>query len=758
MEEDRLVKIPRCDWEEWRDLYKRVWPRHEIAYNTVQNYIDWSKHDRNIKDLALYSLNGTWRENGTFVIIDRISLFMHTLDESLDTLRRTLELVDWDYYYVAVMCEFETLLFDTFKKLNVRVAIADSNTTYFLPTEEALQLTVALPEGLSVGPLQPHHAKIINDLWPHRETGSEFTIERLIRWNASMGLFDERGNLLGWCLLTQMGVMGSLGVIERRKGYGRIVVTAFVKQLAQMGRNAYASILVENEPSKALFAGVGFRPIQEVNWIRNCERNLSPSAMEEDRLVEIPRCDWGEWRDLYKQDWPRHELAYNTVQNYIDWSKRDTKIKDLALYSLNGTWRENGTFVIIDRIDLYMHTLDESLDTLRRALELVDWDYYYVAVMCEFETLLFDTFKKLNVRVALAHPSTIFFLSKEDALQLSATVPEGLSVGPLQPHHAKIINDLWPHRETGSEFTIERLIRWNGSIGLFDNDNDALVRIPASAWEQLRDLYRQDWPRHEIAFNNVQNYIRWIEREPQISVTLLVYSLNGTWRHNGTYIIVDHTDMFMYTLDTSGETLKRMLLLLDWHHSYLMNMCLYRAPVLEVYRLHRLEIAFDSADLIYYLPQQVARHLRCDLPVGLTLKRIPPHYAAFIYNQWLNKSVGGKEYFIERLLRWNFSMGLFSEGAREPLAWCIRTQNGALGLLGVVAQRKGYGSLVIKALAQRLAEQGHSTYASVRRTNVASRRLFEKLGFRVAGEASWLKNMRKSSPFDGSELRKAIKA
>lgn len=68
--------------------------------------------------------------------------------------------------------------------------------------------------------------------------------------------------------------------------------------------------------------------------------------------------------------------------------------------------------------------------------------------------------------------------------------------------------------------------------------NDTLVRIPANVWEQLRDLFRQDWPRHEIAYNNVQNYIRWIERDPQISATLLVYSLNGNWRQTGTYIII----------------------------------------------------------------------------------------------------------------------------------------------------------------------------------------------------------------------------
>ncbi|XP_050082228.1 uncharacterized protein LOC126569291 [Anopheles aquasalis] len=285
--------------------------------------------------------------------------------------------------------------------------------------------------------------------------------------------------------------------------------------------------------------------------------------------------------------------------------------------------------------------------------------------------------------------------------------------------------------------------------------NDVLVPIPPGAWKQLRDLYRQDWPRHEIAYHTVHNYIYWTEHDPHITRTLIVYSLNGSWWQNGTYIIIDHTDVFMYTLESSGATLRRMLQLLDWHHSYLMNMCLYRDLVLDVYRLHHLPVAFYSEDVIYCVPHQVAHEFRYELPAGLSLHRIEPHYARFIYNQWLTKTVG-TEYFIERLLRWNISMGLFCERTGEPLAWCIRTQNGALGLLGVVAQRKGYGSLVIKAFARRLAEQGYSTYASVRHTNMASRRLFEKLGFSVVGEASWLKNMK--GKFDGTELRKAIKS
>ncbi|XP_058120890.1 uncharacterized protein LOC131281730 [Anopheles ziemanni] len=276
MVNDQLVEIPRCNWEEWRDLYLRDWPQHELAYNTVQNYINWSKRDPKIKDLSIYSLNGSWRENGTFVIIDRIDLYMHTLEESFDTLRRALELVDWDYYYVAVMCQYESLLFETFKKLNVKIFSARPNIMYFLPKEVALQLTVQLPEGLRFGPLQPKHVKVINDLWQHRETGSEFSLERLIRWNVSMGLFDDKedGKLLGWCLLTQNGVIGTLGVAERRKGYGALVVKGFANKLAQIGINSYASVHVENDASNALFQSIGFKAIGQVNWIRNCERKF----------------------------------------------------------------------------------------------------------------------------------------------------------------------------------------------------------------------------------------------------------------------------------------------------------------------------------------------------------------------------------------------------------------------------------------------------------------------------------------------------
>lgn len=64
MTTDTLVPIPIEDWEELRDLYQHNWPHNEPTYNLIQNYIDWHRIDRKLKDVAIYSLNGTWPRMG----------------------------------------------------------------------------------------------------------------------------------------------------------------------------------------------------------------------------------------------------------------------------------------------------------------------------------------------------------------------------------------------------------------------------------------------------------------------------------------------------------------------------------------------------------------------------------------------------------------------------------------------------------------------------------------------------------------------
>lgn len=67
-----------------------------------------------------------------------------------------------------------------------------------------------------------------------------------------------------------------------------------------------------------------------------------------------------------------------------------------------------------------------------------------------------------------------------------------------------------------------------------DNDNDRLVKIPATCWNELRDLYQFD---HHIAFHIVNNYIIWYQKDQNIK-DLEILSLNGEWKSDGTFLIV----------------------------------------------------------------------------------------------------------------------------------------------------------------------------------------------------------------------------
>lgn len=69
-----------------------------------------------------------------------------------------------------------------------------------------------------------------------------------------------------------------------------------------------------------------------------------------EKLIEIPRASLPELKDLFLVDWPKYVTANYTLDNYINWMEKDSSLKDFQILSLNGLWRENGTFVVIVRI------------------------------------------------------------------------------------------------------------------------------------------------------------------------------------------------------------------------------------------------------------------------------------------------------------------------------------------------------------------------------------------------------------------------
>lgn len=85
------------------------------------------------------------------------------------------------------------------------------------------------------------------------------------------------------------------------------------------------------------------------------------------------------------------------------------------------------------------------------------------------------------------------------------------------------------------------------------------------------------------------------------------------------------------------------------------------------------------------------------------------------------------------------SAGLFDD-AGELVAWCMRYDNGSIGVLGVDPKhfRKGYGSFLVKAISKKIAEELDSDVtALVQHENEKSISMFKKAGFREAGPHSW---------------------
>jgi hypothetical protein len=74
---------------------------------------------------------------------------------------------------------------------------------------------------------------------------------------------------------------------------------------------------------------------------------MNGHAEEPDKLVEIPQYSLIKLRNMYKANWPKNITAYYLIENYMEWLEKVNNMKNLKIYSLNGDWRRDGTFVII---------------------------------------------------------------------------------------------------------------------------------------------------------------------------------------------------------------------------------------------------------------------------------------------------------------------------------------------------------------------------------------------------------------------------
>lgn len=162
----------------------------------------------------------------------------------------------------------------------------------------------------------------------------------------------------------------------------------------------------------------------------------------------------------------------------------------------------------------------------------------------------------------------------------------------------------------------------------------------------------------------------------------------------------------------------------------------------------KLELQFDSETILYFLPRDEASKMDITPPEGITLKPMVLEDAEKADQVWPNRHEGSL-FFLRRLISWNPNIGAYNQDG-ELAAWCFRLQAGPLGALQVDEKfkRKGLGTLVAKAMAMKLADMDQDTFALVGTQNLASRAMFEKIGFINQDYCYWLRTYPNTWSYD----------
>ncbi|KAH8325547.1 hypothetical protein KR067_001340 [Drosophila pandora] len=274
------------------------------------------------------------------------------------------------------------------------------------------------------------------------------------------------------------------------------------------------------------------------------------------------------------------------------------------------------------------------------------------------------------------------------------------------------------------------------------SEKDSLIEIPCSEWTKLRDLYahRDTDPQ---GYPCINNFISWVEQEPSIRAKIL--SLKGNWQQDGTFLLTLDVDvgikhLYFNTLSDNLDRVTRAIgCLKNIENEYLFfGFCSRLRPVVETiskkYYIKQLHIV----DTVWYqVSKDVIDTFKIEAPTGIALSNLKVEDAETINEIWphrTDKSVN----FVRSLIKYNVNVGAYDENGKL-VAWCLRLPIGSLGLLQVLETHKrlGLGSLMVRSMAIKISALGDQVLAPVVTKNIASRSMFEKLGFRPIDTIYW---------------------
>ena len=119
------------------------------------------------------------------------------------------------------------------------------------------------------------------------------------------------------------------------------------------------------------------------------------------------------------------------------------------------------------------------------------------------------------------------------------------------------------------------------------------------------------------------------------------------------------------------------------------------------------------------------------VPDNLQVKSLSESHVELINSLWAHR-YKYSEKFVSYSIKYHANIGFFNKN-NELVAWCLRYDNGSLGMLQVIngERKKGYGSLISKLMCKKVAEEfGSDVISEIVPGNLISENMFAKIGFK----------------------------
>ncbi|XP_050078318.1 uncharacterized protein LOC126565205 [Anopheles maculipalpis] len=266
------------------------------------------------------------------------------------------------------------------------------------------------------------------------------------------------------------------------------------------------------------------------------------------------------------------------------------------------------------------------------------------------------------------------------------------------------------------------------------------------SWDELpvlRDLYRVGWPRYAFTFYTLECCYSWRELARNGEVDVYI-DPERDWRTTGTFVLRDCKELFFFTLETTFDSLERVLRTvmssMDTSVSLVYDSC-FRDLVDRTIAALSFAKSSDERMLCYrqLAPYEDAKHPHHELLDGFHFRGVKPEDSVLVEQRWQHNDPVFTN-LPTRLIKRNPSLGVY-DPHDHLVAWCLIDQTGALAIFQTIPdhRRKGIGRALIKEFSKQLHERTQLPQAYIVESNMASRRLFEQLGFTAVEQWFWTK-------------------